>query len=392
MIKRLKKILLPGFIIFAIFYTTLYAFTALRGKALIVKLLEDLTFRKVDIGFYDLVPPFNLEIRNLSIYGLLNAERVIISPSMFSLLIGRLALNKVRIIRPEITILRTPPVAIETKSEHTAGPVTAKPAQKAKRTFPLRLVIKKLAVEGGKLNYVDHTPLPQGIRIAVKDLDFKLTNFYTFPSSAVTYFWLRGKIPWQMGEKEGAVNLDGWANLAKKDLAASLEVKGINGIYLYPYYAKWINLEGTHIEKALLNFTSDIHGLKNNVTAECHLELAEIVFKKSSPEESEEKAHEMVADIFKTSDQGKIVLDFTIRTKMDRPEFSFWNIKSAVDERFVEAKRKPTPADFLLLPLKIVEGVVRGTTEVSKAVINGTFAVGKEVKRGIFGKSKKKKE
>ncbi|MBM3250427.1 MAG: DUF748 domain-containing protein [Candidatus Omnitrophica bacterium] len=399
--KHLKKIIFAGFLAWTALYTAVYALTALRGRDFIIKVLGELTRRKVDIGFYDLLPPYNLEIRNLHIHGLLKADRVFISPSIPNLLIGRFALNKVRITSPEITIQRTVPLIHDNKQDLSPAKAgagakekgAAAPAPvKVEKKFPLRLIIKDLKIRDGKIYYVDHIPIPQGLRITVKDLSFKLNNFYSYPSSAVTNFELQGNIPWQMGEKEGSIELEGWMNPQKKDAQAELKVRGINGLYLYPYYSQWVNLEKTHIERATLNFTSNIAALKNNVTAECHLELEEIVFKKSSPEESEEKAHEMVTDIFKTSDQGKIVLDFTIRTKMDRPEFSFWNIKSAVDDRFVEAKRKPSPADFLLLPLKVVEGVIKGTTEVSKAVIDGTFAVGREVKRGVFGKSKKKKE
>ncbi|MBI4982731.1 MAG: hypothetical protein HZC15_06320 [Candidatus Omnitrophica bacterium] len=91
-----------------------------------------------------------------------------------------------------------------------------------------------------------------------------------------------------------------------------------------------------------------------------------------------------VLDYFKALDQGKITLDFIFKTKMDRPEFSFSNIKMAFEDKLAVARGKGfKPQDVLLLPTKLLEGSVKGATELSKAVIDGTFAVGNELKKAV---------
>jgi hypothetical protein len=173
-------------------------------------------------------------------------------------------------------------------------------------------------------------------------------------------------------------------------MQATINIQDIDGIYLGPYYSNWIDLEKARIEKANLNFTSNIQGLNNNITADCHLELTDIVRSPRPPEEPQEKAEKItniVIDTLRALDQGKIVLDFTIKTKMDRPEFGLGNIKMAFEDRIAKVFGPSTsgikPADILLLPLKIIEGSVKGATDISKAVIDGTFAVGNEFKKAV---------
>ena len=70
-------------------------------------------------------------------------------------------------------------------------------------------------------------------------------------------------------------------------MQASVDIRDIDGIYLYPYYANWVDLEGARIEKAKLNFSSKITGINNDVNAACHLALADIVRRPLAEEEED---------------------------------------------------------------------------------------------------------
>jgi hypothetical protein len=155
-----------------------------------------------------------------------------------------------------------------------------------------------------------------------------------------TNFSIKGSIPWREGQQNGSVSLEGWLNYSKKDIQAQLMIKDIDGIYLQPYYSNWVNLEKARIEKANLNFTSDISGLNNKVKIACHLELADIVRKPAEQPKEEVKPPKPVnkeEEFFSTINQGKIVLDFNFRTKMDNPEFGFDNIKMDFQNKAPEA-------------------------------------------------------
>jgi hypothetical protein len=384
-----------AFIILMIFFSIAYVFMALEGKAIITKQLQELTHKKVRIGYYNLTLPLNLEIKNLNIEDVAKVEEVFLSPSLLYLLTGRIALNNVRITRPEITFERNAPQAVEAAAK-TSGQVPATSARSAKlnKKSAFDLIFKHLSIKDGKIYFTDHTAGTEGIKITVKDINLSLSNVSTLPVSTISYFRLQGRIPWQKGEKEGKIVADGWINLFKRDIQAVLKVNDIDGIYLYPYYSQWVDLEKARIESAKLNFSSNIQGLNNNLTAECHLELSDIVRKPRPPEEGKNKA-EKVADIvlgmLKAMDQGKIELNFTLRTKMDRLNLGVDPIKSAVEDKLAMARgnKGVKPEKVLLFPAKLLEEAVKSATDLSKAVIDGGFAIGNELKKAVKDSFKK---
>lgn len=384
--KIKKKLIFVGIFALIAIYCIAYAFILTKGKAIIQKVLQDLTHKKVTIGFFDITFPLNLEIKNIDIEGAGKIEKIMVSPSLLSLITGNVALNSLRIIKPEITYEKE-------LAPFYPESVPATPfAQKEKRK-PLRLILKRINIRDGKINFIDHTAGRESIKIIIKDINFNLTNLYLFPASVIANFELKGNIPWQQEQEVGKIEADGWINFFKKDMQATLKIQDIDGVYLYPYYSRWIDLGKAGIESATLNFTSNINGLNNNITAECHLELTNIVRKERPIEElsKEEKITETILDFFKTLSQGKIVLDFTIRTKMDRPEFGFSDIKMAFEDKLAKARNNNAfkPQDIVSLLGKILEGTVKGATNFSKAVIAGTLAVGNELKKAVQDSFKK---
>lgn len=381
-------------------YSGSYIFMFVRGRSLILAKLRELTGRKVTMGYFTITPPFNLEIRNLNIEGLAKIDNIVVSPSVPRLITGNLAVNKIKLVRPEITYERVSPAAEAAASEAVNNRVLAAPPKalvdigalpevilQPKQQQPINIILKRVRIKDGIIHFVDHTAGPQGIRITVEDLNFNLVNVYTFPFSDVTNFELKAKIPWEQGRKEGKFQAKGWINFTKKDMQAALKIEDIDGVYLYPYYSVWVDLDKARIDRARLNFTSDIQGLDNNITAECHLELTDIVRKERQAEEPREKAERMtdaVLDMFKSMDEGKIVLDFTIRTKMDKPRLGLACIKSAFEDKLAMARGgRFRPEGVFFLPGKFLEGTVKGATGFSKALIQGTFALGNEIKKGV---------
>ena len=112
------------------------------------------------------------------------------------------------------------------------------------------------------------------------------------------------------------------------------------------------------------------------------------------PEEPQEKAERItdaVLDMFKSMNQGKVILDFTLHTKMDRPEFGFGNIKSALEGKLRDARKGSgfKLENALAFPGKAIEGGVKGGMDLSRAVFDGVFAVGNEIKNILEGAFRK---
>src|SRR3989338_6597394 len=94
-----------------ILYSGGYIFMFVRGRGLILDKITALTGKKASMGYFTITTPFNLEIKNLKIEGLANIESVFLSPSIPNLIAGKLALNRVRLIRPQVTYERKTPVS-----------------------------------------------------------------------------------------------------------------------------------------------------------------------------------------------------------------------------------------------------------------------------------------
>jgi hypothetical protein len=384
--KNWKKLFTITAIVVIIF-SLVYVVILLTAKTIIANKIQKATGLKTTISRLIILPPLNIEVRGFEIAGLIKAERVYIAPSMRSLLFGKLVFNKIVIGSPEITYQRNPPVETVADSrapvvENQSEPVTPVPTQN--KSFPV--IIKSLKVYSGRLNFIDLTAASGKISVTIKNINFYITNLFTSGTKGVSNFDLDGKLSWNTGEPDGKILLQGWVDFHKKDMLATLKIENIDAIVFYPYYSTWVNLEKARIQQAKLNFNCNIKGVNNDVSADCHLELADMVRKVRPPEEPQQKAEkvtDVVLDMLKSMDQGKVVLDFVLHTKMDRPEFGFANIKSAFEGKLMQARSNAglRPQDVLSWPGRWVWSGIKSGTDFSNAIIDGIFDLGNGIKK-----------
>ncbi len=362
----------------------------MTAKTIIAHKIQKATGLKTTISRLIILPPLNIEARGVEITGLIKAERVYLAPSVRSLLFGKLAFNKIMIGSPEVTYQRNPTVepvkdsralVVENQSEPVA-PVT--PIATQKKSLPI--IIKSLKVYSGRLNFIDTTAASGKISVVIKDINFYITNLSTFGIKGVSNFDLKGNLTWNTGEPDGKISLQGWVDFYKRDLLATLKIEDIDAIVFYPYYSTWVDLGKARIDKAKLGFNCNIKGQNNDVAADCHLELIDMVRKVRSPQEPQEKAEKVtdaVLDMLKSMDQGKVILDFVLHTKMDQPEFGFANIKSAFEGKLMQARSNAglRPQDVLSWPGRWLQSGIKSGTDLSNAVIDGIFDLSNGIKK-----------
>lgn len=398
-----------------VIYTSINLLIVNKGKDILAAKIKTLLKKEVTIGSVNLVFPFKLEIKNLDIKDTFKAKVLYVSPSILGLFSKVLVLNEVKIFRPELFYERFPKIDTENESENKTAPAsttsssvsgsshsgdTSIPSEEESgfgQSYPLRMVLKHLIVRDGKVIFTDYAVGKEPLKITFRNLNVNLNNGYLLPRPVITDFEFRGKIPWQQGETEGKITLEGWINLFKKDMQATLKIEGIDGVYLYPYYSNWVDLGKARIEKAKLKFVSKITGNDNDIVADCHLELTDIVRKPKNADERTEKAEKIanaLLDIFKSMDQGRIELNFIIRTKMDNPHLGFDVIKSALETKIAEGIKQEAigPQDIVYLPGKLIEGTFKGATDITTAVIGGILSVGKEIGKTVEATFKKERE
>ena len=399
------------FFLFVFCFGSVFLFLHLKGKSLIIDEVKDLTGRNVTIEKFLLSPSLKIELKNLVIENIFKSESIRIIPNVIESISGKIVIQGIEIIKPEFVVVRVvnagkaeliladSPVDSKGKDSGTAGiDMAAGSTQRLVRIKNIlvnALFIKNVSIKEGSFKFIDKTQDSEPVELTVQDLNANLNNAILLPRSVINNLELRGSIPKENGGGKGEVEISGWANFIKKDIEATIKIRNIDGLSLYPYYSVWVKLDKSRINTANLNFDSQIHGLNNDVTADCHLELTEISFKERSGEEKEERAEKIasyVLGMLKSTDGGKIEVKFPIKTKMDNPVFGGDIIKSAVMEKIMKARNQSRikTEDIVLFPEKVIQGTVKGATDITKAVIDRTLNIGKELKSVITDSLDKK--
>lgn len=401
------KIVIVTFLFFFTVIFALYMFINIHGTPILQDKLSKALGREIKVGVVRAAPLLNLRIKDIEIPGLGKIKRVYARGGAIDILRKDFILSELRLEGLELTIEKvkdkiTPekPVSLALPTEPEDTHVAVASHEKTHtpptddKTFPMHLIINRLRINDATINFIDKATRAEGIPISVTELDVAIDNL-VFPviSSSITSFNIRGTIPWQKADapKEGEIYANGWINLFKRDMQAKIDIKDIDAISLYPYYDKWVDLEGARIQKAKLWFTSDIAGRDGEVTADCHLELTDIVFRPKEDDEKEEKAHRIATAVLNLFQEfgGRVSVDFKIKTRMDKPYFDFNPILNAVEDKIHQASvakgEQPSIQAALTLPVRLLEGGVKSATDLSRALIEGAFAVGKEVKDGVQG-------
>ncbi len=415
--RLLHKVLIVIFAIFAVMFIAAHVYVNLKGRELLTRKLTDVFKREVKVGTVYSSLPFNIYARNIEVKDLFTIDKIYGGAAFFDLVNKSLDFSTLKIYNPKVTLVRsivkpTEPIA---PAPAPALSETAAPGDKvfnkallaeASKDIVFKPTLaspgffaRRVRILGGEFTFVDkNTGTDKNITIRANKINVNIENFnLTAAGFPIISFLLNGKIPWTQGKEEGSVAFQGWVNLVKKDIQATLRVRDIDGLYLYPYYATWVNLEKSRIERARLDFTSVIHGLNNEVSADCRLELSDIAFKPRAPEEQKERGEklaEIVLDMFKSMGQGNISLDFTVKTKLDSPVFCFSDIKMAIENKLSKAREGTgiTPEGVAQVPGKIIGGTVKSFSDITKAVIAGSVGIGKELTSAIGGAFKKEGE
>lgn len=314
-------------------FVCLHIYVNIEGKSLAIAKLQETFRRKAKIGSLTTAFPITVHVKNIEVEGLFRIDEVVADGGLF------------KVIHPVVTIENSskdsPPFLIPSfipipsydldlkKKTANAGII------KGRFLFP-RCYIDNLIISNGIFNFIDKSIDNDGVLFKIEDMNINVENLnFTGRRSKVTSFRLKGKIPWAKGRQWGRIEAKGWLNLFKKDIRATVKIENFDGISLYPYYSKWVGLQKTRIESARFNFTSNINGLNNNVTADCRLELDDIVFKElTSKGLSQDKAVEAsnaIMDIFKALNKGKVIFNFTLKTNMDGPKSGLGLLQGMID-------------------------------------------------------------
>lgn len=307
----------------------------LKGKA-----------ESLSLGF-----PFTINIKNLEIENLFRAERIYVSPSILGFLTGRIVLNRLGIIRPEITIIRN-------RDKTSNLPVLEKKGKQPP------VLLAGLSVKDGKFVFIDKRIDPGGYRVAVSGINADISKVAFPPTSLYTTFKLSAYMADKDNKPAGDISAGGWIDFGPKDMDGKIEFKNIDALLLAPYYRAIISTE--KLRSAQLNFTSDLKAKNNDLVAKCHAEFANIDYEKPVPVEGQEQKIDLVPSILNifSDASGKAVFDFTIRTKLDNPRIDTVSLK----EQAVKSAVKNVAAQPVEMIIDKAKEVAEQFKEIGKSI------------------------
>lgn len=315
MVKKSKiviiilAVLLGGFLILSIS-------VPLFGKRIAVSQIEENLKMKADLESISFGLPLSIKIKGLEIGGLAKIEKISISPSILGFFAGKVVLNKVTLINPVITL------------EQSGDGKLNLPQLKQGKQPPVLLI--GLVIRNGKLIFTDKKIDPQGYKIIVDKINVDITKSSFPPTSLFTRFKISGSLESADAKALGSVDLAGWIDFRPKDMDGALEINDLDVVYFTPYLGDFISSK--KLVSGKLQFSADLKAKNNDLNAKCHLSISNLAYKKEEPVEG--KAAE--ADLFGTTldifagPSGNLDLDFTVRTKLDKPQIKLVNLEGSI--------------------------------------------------------------
>lgn len=335
--KKAYKTIIWIAVVLAIILTGLNIGFLLFGKNLVLNVIERNLKRKATLERVTIGLPLSFGIHKLNIEGLANIEDVSIKPAFLSLFAGKLVLNELNLVRPNITL--------EMNSDGKLN--IALPQSKSKQP---PVLLARLKITEGKIVFVDKKIDPAGFKVALNNINLNIAKAAFPPTSLFTRFNLLAAL----GEDKGKISALGWVDFGPKDMEGELELKDIDLTYLAPYYQKFISEK--KLSSAKLNFGSDLRAVKNNLIAKCHIEITDLAYLKEEPADKEKASVDLFPNVMEllSGQGGKIVFDFTVNTKLDNPRINMKEVSGMFAQKAAQ-NIATQPPDKLKANFKDVE-------------------------------------
>ena len=307
----------------------------------------------------------------------LRAERVVIVPSLRSLLSDQMRIASITITKPYLSMLRTRdgklrvvPSLLEapaTKGQAAAGP-------------PARSVaISRIALQDGVVELFDATVAQPPLKIRLEQFQASVQNVLVPTLTEKSQFSLTGVV--KGVQRDGRAKVDGWIVVATKDSSVRTELRSVDLVAFQPYLSR---ASETRVQRGGFDLDLQSEVSKNRLRAPGKVIISDLEFPpgRGALDTFMGLPRASVVNFLKNKD-NKIDVDFLIEGDINNPQF-------ALNEAFATR-----------IALSLAENLglsIRGVAEgVGGLGLKGVEAAGEAAKgmggalRQLFGGQKQKK-
>jgi len=167
----------------------------------------------------------------------LRAERVVIVPSLRSVLSREIGVQSITIFRPYLSALRTKDGQLQVVPSLLAG--TAGQGQAAGSPTPAALrtvTLGRITLRDGVLEFFDATVTQPSLKIRLEQVQATLHDMVVPALTGKTRFNLAGVL--KGVQRDGALTIAGWAEFATEDSSVKTTLRSVDLVALQPYLIK----------------------------------------------------------------------------------------------------------------------------------------------------------
>lgn len=335
--KKISKIAIWILVIFFCLFVAGNISITLFGKKILINQIEhklkvEASLEGISLGF-----PFSVNLTGLKLGNFFAADRISLAPNILSVFTGRIIFDRVTLINPVFNLRRSTQARLNLPK--------LQPGQKGK---DMRVFLIGLVIENGKVIFTDRKITPEGYKIVFKAIDARIFKVMFPPTSLKINFKIVAELADASEKKLGNANLSGWVDLGPKDMDAVLNINDLDATYFYPYYGNFISNE--QLLSARVNVSSTLKAKHNDLLIQTNFRLSDLVYAQARDTRQEEldilDFAKNTLDLF-TDEQGNLILDFSINTKLDNPGINIDKLKDVILEAAVKNLSRQSPATII---------------------------------------------
>jgi uncharacterized protein involved in outer membrane biogenesis len=288
----------------------------IKGKV-VEALGPDSEIKDLKLGLY------SVQVEGLRIKGrqgwpaadTLRTERVVIVPSLLSLLTGKIRVASITVVRPYLSALRTRDGKLLVVPSLLEAPT---PKGKGAAAPPARTVaISRIRLQDGVVELFDATVAQPPLKIRLEQIQATVRNLVV-PT-------LTGKSPFEFTallkgvQRDGRASLSGWAEVATKDSSVKTELRSVDLVALQPYLSQAAE---TRLQRGALDLDLTSEVRQNRLRAPGKVVIADLEFAstRGTLDTFMGVPRGALVNSLKTKDK-RMTVDFIIEGDINNPRF-----------------------------------------------------------------------
>ena len=299
----------------------------------------------------------------------LRAERVVIAPSVRTLLSDQVRVRSVTVIKPYLSALRT-----------RDGQLRVVPSLLASPTGHERVgtvAISGITLEDGIVELFDATVSEPPLKIRLEQVHATVGEVVAPTLAGKSQFDITAVV--KGVQRDGRVHISGWAEVTTRDSSVRMVLRSVDLVALQPYL---VRAAETRIQKGILDLELDSEVRKHHLRAPGRVVISDLEFAPAGGawDTFMGLPRGAVVNSLKNKD-NKIEVDFVLEGDLDNPHF-------ALNEAFVTRVAVATAERLGVSIREVVEGLGSLERKGLEASSEAAQGVGEAV-RELFGGRRK---